>query len=120
MSQKPLPQRPQVIKNMTLVSGVIATLCVLAALFLLYTVLSAGDRPVSASVPLLATVLLAIGIAYAFLTIEFYRLRPWAYQVMRAMVRGTLSPIFAMWGWYDAIDSEPVQRAFGLKPKKRR
>lgn len=52
-------------------------------------------------------------------TIAFYRLRPWAYQVMRAIVRGTLSPIFAMWGWYDAMESEAVRRAFGLKREKR-
>ncbi len=79
MSPKPLPQRPQVIKSITLMSGVVAAVCIFAGSFLLYVALSAGDQPVSASVPLLTLVLFAIGIAYAFLTIAFFRLRPWAY-----------------------------------------
>ncbi len=119
MSPKPLPPRPKLVKNVTLLSAVIAALCLLAGLFLFYAFLASGQTA-SVSVPLLAIVLIVIGIAYALLAIQFYFLRPWAYQVMRALVRGTLSPIFARWGWYDAIDSPDVKRAFGLKTKKRR
>lgn len=120
MSQKLFPQRPPIVKRIALMSGVVAALCLFAGLFLLSIVLSAGDQRISTSVPLLMLVLFALGMAYTFLTIEFFRLRPWAYPVMRAIVRGTLSPIVAKWGWYEAIDSEAVQRAFGVKRKKRR
>jgi hypothetical protein len=120
MSKNTVPTRPGVVKNITIVSAVIAALCLLAGGFLLYTTAAAIDQAAAFNAKVLAVVVIALGIAYAFLTVEFYRLRPWSYRVMRAMVRGSLSPVFAMWGWYDAIEDDEVQRAFGVRLKKKR
>ncbi len=119
MSQ-PTNKRPRVVTRITIASGVIALLCVVVGLFLLYSALVAPDPAAANNVKLLSLVVIAMGLAYAVLTIGFYALRPWSYGVMRGMVRGTLSPLFARWGWYEAIDSAEVQRAFGLKVTRKR
>ena len=120
MTRKTPPTRPPVIRNITVASAIIALLCLLIGSFLLYSALNAPDPAAAFNVKLLSIVVLVVGLAYAFLTFAFYSLQPWSYSVMRAMVRGSLSPIFSLWGWYDAIDSEEVQRAFGVKLKRRR
>ncbi len=119
MSQS-TPRRPRAVTNIAIASGVIALLCILIGAFLLYSALAAPDPAAANNVKLLSFVVIAIGLAYAVLTIGFYTLRPWSYAVMRGMVRGTLSPLFARWGWYEAIDSAEVQRAFGLKVTRKR
>ncbi len=120
MARKTPSVRPPVIRNITIASAVIAALCLLTGSFLLYSAITAPDPAAAFNVKLLSIVLLVVGIAYTLLTFAFYNLQPWSYSVMRAMVRGSLSPIFSLWGWYDAIDSEEVQRAFGVKLKRRR
>ncbi len=119
MSQQPL-RRPRVVTHIAIASGIIALLCILIGAFLLYSALAALDPAAANNVKLLSLVMMALGLAYAVLTIGFYTLRPWSYPVMRGMVRGTLSPLFARWGWYEAIDSAEVQSAFGLKVTRKR
>lgn len=120
MTRKTPPVRPPVVRNITVASAVITVLCLLAGSFLLYSAITAPDPAAAFNVKLLSIVVIVVGGAYTVLTFAFFNLQPWSYSVMRAMVRGGLSPIFSLWGWYDAIDSEEVQRAFGVKLKRRR
>ncbi len=119
MSQ-PSPRRPRAVTDIAIASAVIALLCILIGVFLLYSALAAPDPAAANNVKILSIVVIVVGLAYAVLTVGFYTLRPWSYGIMRGMVRGTLSPLFTRWGWYETIDSPEVQRAFGLKVRRKR
>jgi hypothetical protein len=116
MPNTPKPSRPPAVRNIALANGVIAALCLTVGFFLVYTGWSNPDQPFNVNAQCLTAALLILGIVYAVIANEFYNLRPWTYPVVRTMHKGALSPIFSFFAWYDAIDSDEMQRAFGVKP----
>ena len=106
---------PPIIKNVAIVHGSVAVLCLIGAFLLIYGNMTATQPPYASGY--LIVVLLLFGIFLGIVTNEFYNLRPWAYWTMRFIILVSMKPA-DIWHWIEDIDASDVRRAFGIKNNK--